>query len=116
MPNPLRNKSRKFILLLVGGLVVVGFGLIQLVPYRVDNPPRRPGTGVGQPADATLAVAVCFDCHSNETTRSGGKTSRRSLVDHEPCGEGRSELNFSECTKEFDDRGEGRKRSERSSA
>ena len=99
MPNPLRNKSRKFILLLVGGLVVVGFGLIQLVPYRVDNPPVVQEPAWDSPQTRTLAVAACFDCHSNEThTQWWEDLAPGSWWITNHVREGRAELNFSECT------------------
>ena len=48
---------------------VVGFGLLQLVPYgwRHSNPPVS-GAAVWPSAEAErLARAACYDCHSNET-------------------------------------------------
>ncbi|MEA2974119.1 MAG: hypothetical protein QOG82_2577 [Actinomycetota bacterium] len=48
---------------------VVGFGLLQLVPYgwRHSNPPVT-GAAVWPAAEAErLARAACYDCHSNET-------------------------------------------------
>ena len=47
---------------------VVGFGLIQLVPYRTHNPPVRQEPPWDSPRTRELAVAACFDCHSNQTT------------------------------------------------
>ena len=50
-------------------IILVGFGLIQLVPYGRDhtNPPvvEEPDWDSSQTRD--LAVRACFDCHSNET-------------------------------------------------
>ena len=49
-------------------VVAVGlFALIQLVPYRVDNPPVVNEPNWDSPQTRALAVAACFDCHSNET-------------------------------------------------
>ncbi|MBK5289604.1 MAG: heme-binding domain-containing protein [Acidimicrobiia bacterium] len=50
-------------------LLVLGIGLlaIQLVPYRVSNPSARDEPPWDSPRTRTLAVAACFDCHSNET-------------------------------------------------
>ena len=46
---------------------VVLFGLIQLVPKRVTNPPVRAEPNWDSPRTRQLAVAACFDCHSNQT-------------------------------------------------
>ena len=51
--------------LLVG--VVVIFGLIQLIPNRVTNPSARHEPPWNSPQTRALAVAACFDCHSNQT-------------------------------------------------
>jgi hypothetical protein len=50
--------------------IVVGFGLIQLVPYGRDhtNPPVVSEPHWDRPETRALAVRACFDCHSNETT------------------------------------------------
>ncbi len=48
---------------------VVGFGLLQLVPYgwKHSNPPVT-GAATWPSAEAErLARAACYDCHSNET-------------------------------------------------
>jgi hypothetical protein len=50
--------------LLVLGIVFV---VIQLVPYRVSNPSARDEPRWDSPRTRALAVAACFDCHSNET-------------------------------------------------
>jgi len=39
---------------------------IQLVPYRVVNPPVRQEPAWDQPQTRELAQRACFDCHSNE--------------------------------------------------
>jgi len=46
---------------------LVGFALIQLVPYRVDNPKTRDEPAWNSPATRALAVRACYACHSNET-------------------------------------------------
>ena len=54
----------------VGGfvvLVVVLFGLIQLVPVQRTNPPVVAEPPWDSPETRALAVRACFDCHSNET-------------------------------------------------
>ena len=48
--------------------LVMGFGLIQLVPYRTHNPSVRQEPPWDSPRTRTLAVAACFDCHSNQTS------------------------------------------------
>jgi hypothetical protein len=52
----------KLILVLVGA-----FLLIQLVPYRVDNPSTRDEPKWDSPRTRELAQKACYDCHSNET-------------------------------------------------
>lgn len=54
---------------LLRALIVLGVALlaIQLVPYRVSNPSARQEPPWDSPRTRTLAVAACFDCHSNET-------------------------------------------------
>jgi hypothetical protein len=51
-------------------VIVVGFGLIQVVPYGRDhaNPPVVQEPDWDSPQTRGLAVRACFDCHSNETT------------------------------------------------
>ena len=99
MANPLRNKSRRFIALLVAGLVVLGFGLIQLVPYRVDNPPVKQEPTWDSPQTRKLAVAACYDCHSNETnTYWWEDVAPLSWWITNHVKDGRAALNFSECT------------------
>lgn len=54
---------------LLRALFVLGVALlaIQLVPYRVSNPSAPNEPPWDWPRTRTLAVAACFDCHSNET-------------------------------------------------
>jgi hypothetical protein len=61
-----RRLTRRRALVLLGALVVA-FGLIQLVPYRVSNPPVGQEPPWDSPQTRELAVAACFDCHSNQT-------------------------------------------------
>lgn len=53
--------------LLTAVVVFVLFGLAQLVPYRVDNPPVVAEPRWDSPETRALVVAACFDCHSNES-------------------------------------------------
>ena len=48
-------------------VAVVGFALIQLVPYRVHNHAVVQEPPWDSPRTRTLAVAACYDCHSNQT-------------------------------------------------
>jgi hypothetical protein len=48
---------------------VVGFGLLQLVPYgwKHSNPPVMAAPAWPSAESERLARAACYDCHSNET-------------------------------------------------
>lgn len=52
-----------------GLVALVGFLLLQLVPYGWgrSNPPVVADVAWPSPAAAELARAACYDCHSNET-------------------------------------------------
>jgi hypothetical protein len=80
------------------GAFVVILLAIQLVPYRVTNP------AVGREPDwdstrtRELAVAACYDCHSNETDTVWFEDIAPLswwITNH--VREGRDALNFSEC-------------------
>jgi hypothetical protein len=47
--------------------LIAAFGLVQLVPNRVTNPPVVREPNWDSPRTRELAVRACFDCHSNET-------------------------------------------------
>jgi hypothetical protein len=73
------------------------FGLMQLVPYRVSNPPVTAEPKWNSPQTRALVVAACYDCHSNQTkTPWYGKVAPISwwLTNH--VKDGRAALNFSE--------------------
>jgi hypothetical protein len=57
--------SRWWLKILLAGLA--GFLLIQLVPYRVDNPSRRDQPKWDSQQTHDLALRSCGACHSNET-------------------------------------------------
>ncbi len=100
MKNPLTNRSKKFITLVITGVLLIGFGLIQLVPYRVDNPSVKQEPSWDTPQTRTLAVAACYDCHSNETATYWWEDIAPLswwITNH--VKDGRAALNFSECTK-----------------
>ncbi len=89
---------RRFILFTVIGLAVV-FGGLQLIPYRVTNPSARNEPAWDTPRTRQLAVAACYDCHSNETTTYWWEDVAPLswwITNH--VDEGRAALNFSECT------------------
>jgi hypothetical protein len=78
-------------------VIVVLMLAIQLVPYRVTNPDTRDEPPWNSPRTRELAVAACFDCHSNETELAWFE--RIAPISWRIKGhvdEGRSELNFSE--------------------
>jgi hypothetical protein len=80
-------------------IAVVAFLLMQLVPYRITNPPARSEPKWDSARTRQLVVAACYDCHSNETTHHWyTKVAPISwLAVHDVRG-GRAKLNFSEWT------------------
>ncbi len=77
--------------------IVIGFGLMQLVPYRVSNPSARDEPNWDSPRTRRLAEIACFDCHSNEThLLSFEKVAPISWWIKGHVDEGRAKLNFSE--------------------
>jgi hypothetical protein len=93
--------SRRNKILLSGfGAFLVLFVGIQLVPYRVGNPGTRSEPAWDSPQTRRLAVAACFNCHSNETSTYWWEDVAPLswwITNH--VDEGRQALNFSECTK-----------------
>lgn len=49
-------------------VAAVGFGLAQLIPIGVTNPSPRVEPAWDSPQTRKLAVAACFDCHSNQSS------------------------------------------------
>jgi mono/diheme cytochrome c family protein len=88
----------KFITLIIAGLVVL-FAAIQLVPYGRDhaNPAVQQEPNWDSPQTRQLAVAACFDCHSNQTQWPwySNIAPVSWLIQHD-VEEGRRALNFSE--------------------
>jgi hypothetical protein len=75
----------------------VAFLLIQLVPYRVSNPSARDEPNWDSPRTRELAVAACYDCHSNAVhTPWYGRIAPVSWWITNHVDNGRSALNFSE--------------------
>jgi hypothetical protein len=85
--------------LLVGlGAFTMLFAAIQLVPYRVTNPPVQQEPTWNTPRTRELAVAACYDCHSNETSTYWWEDVAPLswwITNH--VDDGRRALNFSEC-------------------
>ena len=85
---------------IVLAVIVVGFLVIQLVPYGRDhtNSPIQSEPNWDSPETRALAQTACFDCHSNETDWGRWYESVAPaswLVQHD-VEEGREHLNFSE--------------------
>jgi hypothetical protein len=84
-------------LVILGSAVVVALLLAQLVPYRVTNPPVLREPQWDSPRTRQLAVAACYDCHSNETHTAWFEDIAPLswwITNH--VREGREKLNFSE--------------------
>ncbi|MEX0664105.1 MAG: heme-binding domain-containing protein [Acidimicrobiia bacterium] len=80
------------------GVVAVAFALVQLVPYRVTNPPVGQEPPWDSPRTLALARAACFDCHSNETDPYWfEEIAPVSWLITRDVNAGRDALNFSEC-------------------
>jgi hypothetical protein len=78
-------------------VAVALFGLVQLVPYRVDNPPVVNEPNWDSPQTRALAVSACYDCHSNESRPLWfEKVAPLSWWITNHVKEGRGALNFSE--------------------
>ncbi len=86
--------------LTIGALVlVVGFLLIQLVPYGRDhtNPAVLAEPAWDSATTRSLAVTACFDCHSNQTEWPWySNVAPLSWLVQRHVDKGRRQLNFSE--------------------
>jgi hypothetical protein len=70
---------------------------MQFIPYRVTNPSVTQEPPWDSPRTRQLAVAACFDCHSNETeTQWWEDVAPLSWWITNHVKEGRDKLNFSE--------------------
>lgn len=90
------KKSLKLVLLALG-IALVAFIAIQFIPYRVTNPPVSQEPAWDSPRTRALAVAACFDCHSNETHTTWWEDIAPLswwITNH--VKDGRAKLNFSE--------------------
>ena len=78
--------------------LLLAFGVMQLVPYRVTNPAVVQEPTWDSAQTRQLAKAACFDCHSNEThTYWFEKIAPLSYWIKGHVDGGRGALNFSEC-------------------
>jgi hypothetical protein len=79
--------------------VVVVFLAIQLVPQRVSNPSTRDEPAWDSAQTRKLAVAACFDCHSNQSHVTWWeRVAPLSWWIKQHVDDGRQALNFSEWT------------------
>ncbi len=77
--------------------LLIAFGLIQLIPYRISNAAAHNEPSWDSSRTRQLTVAACYDCHSNEVrTPWYGNVAPVSwwLTNH--VDSGRAALNFSE--------------------
>jgi hypothetical protein len=79
-------------------LGLIGFVvLLQLVPIRMSNPSTKVEPEWDSPRTRELAVAACYNCHSNETNEPWySHVAPVSWWIKNHVDEGRSKLNFSE--------------------
>ncbi len=90
-------------------LLVVLFGLIQLVPYGRNhtNPPVIQEPKWDSPQTRELVKRACFDCHSNETVWPWySNIAPISWLVQRDVEVGRRKLNFSEWNRPQDEPGE----------
>lgn len=101
-----RNHWRWLVVVGVGALVL--FGAVQLVPYRVTNPPVRQEPVWDSPRTEELVRAACYDCHSNESEPYiFERIAPISWLVTRDVRRGRDELNFSECRHDPGERDDG---------
>jgi hypothetical protein len=83
----------------LGGLLLLGFLTIQLVPYGRDhtNPPVTGEPAWNSPETRAYAVTACFDCHSNEVVWPWySNIAPVSWLVQRDVDEGRGAVNYSE--------------------
>ena len=99
MAKRLRDRVTWRGVLITGAFLVLVLGILQLVPYRWSNPPVRQEPPWDSPRTRELAVAACFNCHSNESDPYWFENvAPVSWLITSDIEEGREELNLSECT------------------
>ena len=85
------------VVLAAAGVLLGALALLQLVPYRVHNPPVVEGPAWDQARTEELARRACFDCHSNEVHVPWyGRVAPTSWLVAYHVDEGRHALNLSE--------------------
>lgn len=95
---------KKVILVFVvlAGLLVVGFGVLQLIPFGKNhtNPPVVSEPKWDSPMTRQVAKRACFDCHSNETVWPWySNIAPVSWLVQKDVNEGRQRMNLSEWDK-----------------
>src|SRR4051794_38183488 len=77
--------------------LIVFVVLLQLVPIHITNPSTRVEPAWDSPRTRELAVAACYNCHSNETKEPWyAHVAPVSWWIKNHVDEGRGQLNFSE--------------------
>ena len=90
------KKAVRIVLIVILGLLVLGFIGIQFVPVVRTNPPVTAPLAAGPAVQAVLRTS-CYDCHSNETVWPWySMVAPVSWLVVEDVSEGRGHLNFSE--------------------
>jgi hypothetical protein len=88
------KKGEKISLIVILSLIVV-FGLIQLIPVNLSNPPVESDIQAPPEVKAILKTS-CYDCHSHETVWPWySKFAPVSWLLASDANEGRSKLDFS---------------------
>lgn len=96
--------SRTRVVLIVVGLLVIGFVVLQLIPpgsinakfAAPGNPPVTNSIQWNSAETEQLARTACFDCHSNETRYPWyAAVAPVSWLVNKDINEGRDEMNFS---------------------
>ncbi len=88
-------------------MLLILFGAMQLIPYRVDNPLTVQEPTWDSTQTEELARAACYDCHSNEVNVPWyGKVAPVSWLVKNHVDEGREELNFSEMDRTYEEAAE----------
>jgi hypothetical protein len=90
---------RSVVLRSLAGMVGL-FALLQLLPFRISNGPVTQEPAWDSPQTRALAVAACFDCHSNQTRKPWyANVAPVSWWLKSHVDDGRAALNFSEWDK-----------------
>ncbi|WP_119069295.1 heme-binding domain-containing protein [Aggregatilinea lenta] len=78
-------------------VAILALVVIQIIPMSRDNPPVVSEPNWDSPETRDLAVAACFDCHSNETVWPWySKVAPTKLLVWRDVDEGRGVMNFSD--------------------